>query len=261
MDPKPIPDRAEESLHRSLAVPQRAAVPEWIVAPGPVAYPDAIAFMENRIAAIRSGAAPELVWLLEHPPLYTAGTSAQPEELLVPGRFPVFTSGRGGRYTYHGPGQRVAYVMLDLQRRGADVRAYVCALEGWIIVALKRLGVCGERRQGRIGIWVAGAAGDEAKIAAIGVRVRRWITYHGIAINLAPDLSHFDGILPCGIADHGVTSLRALGHEATMNELDTVLHQAFEPIFGAVGEPACGPLDRQDAPPARPARQGIGNNT
>lgn len=239
IDEKPIADRAVEILHRS------AAVPQWIVTTEPVAYPEAVAFMENRVAGIRSGAAPELVWLLEHPPLYTAGTSAKPEELLVPERFPVFPSGRGGRYTYHGPGQRVGYVMLDLNRRGADVRAFVCALESWIIAALKRLGVCGERRQGRIGIWVTCNEGDEAKIAAIGVRVRRWITYHGIAINVAPNLHHFDGILPCGIAEHGVTSLRALGLETGMNELDVVLHETFETIFGPIGEPICGAVHRQ----------------
>jgi lipoyl(octanoyl) transferase len=227
---RPIENRAEESAHSG------AAVPQWVVAPEPVAYPDAIALMEDRVAAIRNARAPELVWLLEHPPLYTAGTSARKEELLAPERFPVFASGRGGRYTYHGPGQRVAYVMLDLQRRGADIRAYVCALESWIIAALKRLGVCGERRQGRVGIWVAGNAGREAKIAAIGVRVRRWVAYHGIAINLAPNLRHFDGILPCGISEHGVTSLRALGLETSMDELDCVLHETFVPIFGPVLE-------------------------
>lgn len=215
-----------------------AAAAQWIVAPAPVTYPDAIAVMEDRVAAIRSGSAAELVWLLEHPPLYTAGTSARPEELLVPDQFPVFASGRGGRYTYHGPGQRVAYVMLDLNQRGADVRAYVCALESWIIATLKQLGIRAERRQGRIGIWIVNGAGDEAKIAAIGVRVRRWITYHGIAINVVPNLSHFNGILPCGIADHGVTSLHALGLNISLDDLDCVLHQAFVNIFG----PVCSPI-------------------
>jgi lipoyl(octanoyl) transferase len=215
-----------------------------MVASEPIEYPDAIAFMEDRVERIRIGAAPELVWLLEHPPLYTAGTSARPEELLVEGRFPVFASGRGGRYTYHGPGQRVAYVMLDLRRRGADIRAYVCALESWIIAALKQLGVRGERRQGRIGIWIAQDAGKEAKIAAIGVRVRRWISYHGISINVAPDLSHFEGILPCGIAEHGVTSLRALGQETSMDVLDLVLRDTFGTIF----EPVVEPLRADEAP-------------
>ena len=235
---RPLADRSEKSFH------QGADVPQWIVAAEPVAYPDAVAFMEDRVAGLRNGTARELVWLIEHPPLYTAGTSARPEELLAPERFPVFATGRGGRYTYHGPGQRVAYVMLDLQRRGADVRAYVCALESWIIAALNRLGVRGERRQGRIGIWVAGNAGEEAKIAAIGVRIRRWITYHGIAINVAPNLNHFDGILPCGIANYGVTSLHALGLETSMNELDFVLQETFVPIFGPVGEPVQGQGER-----------------
>lgn len=214
-----------------------AAAVQWIVAPEPVAYPDATALMEDRVAAIRSGSAPELVWLLEHPPLYTAGTSARPDELLAPDRFPVFPSGRGGRYTYHGPGQRVAYVMLDLNRRGADIRAYVCALESWIIATLKRLGVGAERRQGRIGIWIVDPTGAEAKIAAIGVRVRRWITFHGIALNLAPNLTHFEGILPCGIAEHGVTSLRALGLDTSLDELDSVLHETFMTIFGPAHRP------------------------
>jgi lipoyl(octanoyl) transferase len=187
--------------------------------------------MEDRVEKIRIGAAPELVWLLEHPPLYTAGTSAKPEELLVRGQFPVFASGRGGRYTYHGPGQRVAYVMLDLRRRGADIHAYVCALENWIIAALKQLGVRGERRQGRVGIWIVQDTGREAKIAAIGVRVRRWISYHGISINVAPNLSHFEGIVPCGIAKHGVTSLRALGQTTSMDALDSVLQDTFGTIF------------------------------
>src|SRR5512134_1404098 len=215
-----------------------------MVASAPVEYPEAIAFMEDRVERIRIGAAPELVWLLEHPPLYTAGTSARPEELLVEGRFPVFASGRGGRYTYHGPGQRVAYVMLDLRRRGADIRAYVCALESWIIAALKQLGVRGERRQGRIGIWIVQDAGKDAKIAAVGVRVRRWISYHGISINVAPNLSHFEGILPCGIADHGVTSLRALGQETSMDVLDLMLRDTFGTIF----EPVVEPLRTDEAP-------------
>jgi len=203
---------------------------EWVAAPAPVDYPDAVAAMEARIAAIRDGTAAERVWLLEHPPLYTAGTSARPADLLDPGRFPVHATGRGGQYTYHGPGQRVAYVMLDLKRRRSDLRAYVCDLEAWIIDALARFGIVGERRAGRVGIWVP-TPGGEAKIAAIGVRVRRWVSYHGIAVNLDPDLSHFDGIVPCGIAEHGVTSIAALGHRATMADLDAALRASFETVF------------------------------
>jgi lipoyl(octanoyl) transferase len=186
--------------------------------------------MEQRVAAIRAGTAPELIWLLQHPPLYTAGTSARAEELLEPGRFPVYRAGRGGRYTYHGPGQRVVYVMLDLARRGEDVRCYVHHLEEWGIRILARFGVAGERREGRVGIWVR--SGDsEAKIAAIGVRVRRWVTYHGMAINIDPDLDHFRGIVPCGIAEHGVTSLAALGIPATMAEMDAALRETFGRVF------------------------------
>lgn len=247
-------DRAEEMMRRD------AGAVQWVVAPEPVAYPDAIAVMEDRVAAIRSGTAPELVWLLEHPPLYTAGTSARPEELLAPERFPVFPSGRGGRYTYHGPGQRVAYVMLDLNQRGADIRAYVCALESWIIATLKCLGVRAERRKGRIGIWIVNRAGDEAKIAAIGVRVRRWITYHGIAINVAPNLTHFDGILPCGIAEHGVTSLQALGLGTSLDDLDCVLHETFITIFGPACSPVC-PADPSEKTPVLAVTHNNGQGT
>jgi lipoyl(octanoyl) transferase len=187
--------------------------------------------MDARAAAIRETGAPELVWLLEHPPLYTAGTSAQAADLLDP-RFPVHRSGRGGQYTYHGPGQRVAYLMLDLDRRGRDVRAYVTRLEAWIIAALAELGVTGERRAGRVGIWVARAGGREDKIAAIGVRVRRWVTLHGISINLAPDLGHFSGIVPCGVREHGVTSLADLGITASMADLDAALKRTFDAAFG-----------------------------
>jgi len=204
---------------------------EWLVTDKPVAYPDALARMEARVAAIRDGTVPELVWLVEHPPLYTAGTSADDAELLEPGRFPVYRAGRGGRYTYHGPGQRVAYTMLDLRRRGADVRGYVHDLEEWIIRTLARFAVRGERRDGRVGIWVDRGRGREDKIAAIGVRVRRWVSFHGIAINVDPDLSHFGGIVPCGIAGHGVTSLLDLGHTVTMPEVDAVLRTAFEEVF------------------------------
>jgi lipoyl(octanoyl) transferase len=209
---------------------------EWRISSAPAAYSDAVAEMESRVAAIRAGTASELVWLLQHPPLYTAGTSARPEDLLEPGRLPVYRAGRGGRYTYHGPGQRVVYVMLDLARRGEDVRCYVYRLEEWGIRTLARLGVAGERREGRVGIWVRRGAG-EAKIAAIGVRVRRWVTYHGMAINIDPELDHFRGIVPCGITEHGVTSLAALGISTTMAELDAALRETFAEVFGA---PQCG---------------------
>ena len=193
--------------------------------------------MEARVAAIRSGAAPELVWLLQHPPLYTAGTSANPADLAEPGRFPAFRAGRGGQWTYHGPGQRIAYVMLDLNRPHGtvpprDVRCYVHGLEEWLIRALARLGVQGERRPGRIGIWVASPPGKEAKIGAIGVRVSRWITWHGVALNIAPDLSHFGEIVPCGIREHGVTSLQALGINAGLREADAALRAAWNEVFG-----------------------------
>jgi lipoyl(octanoyl) transferase len=204
---------------------------EWRTDEGLVPYPEALAVMEERVAAIRDRGAPELVWLLEHPPLYTAGTSADPSELLEPERFPVFAAGRGGRYTYHGPGQRVAYLVLDLKRRGPDVRRYVERIEELVIRTLARLGVRGERRAGRIGIWVETAPGREAKIAAIGVRVRRWVSFHGVAINLCPDLAHFHGIVPCGISEHGVTSLHALGVTVGMPELDAALRAGFAEVF------------------------------
>jgi lipoyl(octanoyl) transferase len=217
---------------------RESAPVEWRVSGGLVPYEDAVAFMEARAAAIAEGAAPELVWLVEHPPLYTAGTSARPEDLLEP-RFPVHKSGRGGQYTYHGPGQRIAYVMLDLNRRNPDLRAFVCALETWIIAALRTFGVKGERRSGRIGVWVRQSSGSggvsaEDKIAAIGIRVRRWVSFHGVALNVAPDLSHFRGIVPCGISDPhlGITSLRNLNVLATMGEADAALRAAFELIFG-----------------------------
>ncbi len=204
---------------------------EWRITDQPVPYPEALATMEARVAAIRAGAAPELCWLLEHPPLYTAGTSAREADLLTPQRFPVFKAGRGGQYTYHGPGQRVAYLMLDLQRRGPDLRAYIWSLEEWVIRALASFNVRGERRPGRVGIWVVKPGRVEAKIAAIGVRVRRWVSYHGIAVNLDPDLEHFAGIVPCGIKDFGVTSLADLGLTVSMSELDSALRAAFREIF------------------------------
>jgi lipoyl(octanoyl) transferase len=208
---------------------------EWRIDDRPVAYEDALALMEARAAAIHAGQASELVWLLEHPPLYTAGTSARPADLLAPDRFPVYRTGRGGQYTYHGPGQRVGYVMLDLSRRGADVRAYVKNLEEWLIRALARFNVKGERRPGRVGIWVDRGGGREDKIAAIGVRIRRWVTLHGVAINLDPALEHFSGILPCGInaPGFGVTSLHDLGALVSMAELDMALQEAFVEAFGA----------------------------
>jgi lipoyl(octanoyl) transferase len=207
---------------------------EWRISAGPVPYPEALAAMEARAAAIRAGEAREQVWLLEHPALYTAGTSAKPEDLLEPDRFPVYSTGRGGQYTYHGPGQRVAYVMLDLDRRGRDIRCYVHDLEEWLIRALDRFNIRGERREGRVGIWVARGGGREDKIAAIGVRVRKWVSFHGIALNVDPDLSHFAGIVPCGIdpARYGVTSLVDLGHPATMADADLALRAAFEEVFG-----------------------------
>jgi lipoyl(octanoyl) transferase len=208
---------------------------EWRISDGLVPYPEALALMEARVAEIRAGTAPELVWLLEHPPLYTAGTSAQPTDLLEPARFPVYHAGRGGQFTYHGPGQRVVYVLLDLQRRRPDVRAFVCALEEWLIRTLALFAIKGERRSGRVGIWVDqkpyGWPGREAKIAAIGVRVRRWVSFHGIALNVEPDLSHFAGIVPCGIRDHGVTSLHALGHLLTLDEVDAALAAAWREVF------------------------------
>jgi lipoyl(octanoyl) transferase len=214
---------------------------EWLVSDGLVPYPEAVAFMEARVAAIAAGRAPELIWLIEHPPLYTAGTSAKATDLLD-ARFSVHRTGRGGQFTYHGPGQRVIYAMLDLNRRGPDLRAFVWALEDWIIAAIGTFNVNGERREDRIGVWVRrpdkprGSCGAiaEDKIAAIGIRVRRWVSFHGIALNVAPDLSHFSGIVPCGIsASHfGVTSLRDLGLPVSMSEVDRALRETFEPIFG-----------------------------
>lgn len=202
---------------------------EWRVSEGLTPYPDALAEMEARAAAVREGSASELVWLLEHPPLFTAGTSADPAELFNPMGFPVFEAGRGGRYTYHGPGQRVVYLVLDLEKRGKDIRNFVHSLEEWMIASLADLGVTARREPGRIGIWT-GEGADEAKIGAIGVRVRRWVTMHGLSINVAPDLSHFGGIVPCGIAEYGVTSLDKLGREPAMNRIDFALERNF-PFF------------------------------
>jgi len=212
------------------------AGPDWLVAPGLTPYPDAIAVMQERVAAIRAGTATELVWLVEHPPLYTAGTSAREQDLTDPRRFPTFATGRGGQWTYHGPGQRVAYVMLDLTRRhggvpARDARCYVHGLEEWLIRVVARFGVRGERRDGRVGIWVGDRSG-EAKLAAIGVRVSRWVSWHGVALNVAPDLGHYAGIVPCGISEHGVTSLCALGVAATMDDVDAALSATWREVFG-----------------------------
>jgi len=206
---------------------------EWRISEIPVEYEAAVDEMESRVAAIRAGTAPELVWLLEHPPLYTAGTSAREEDLLEPQYLPVHRTGRGGRYTYHGPGQRIAYVLLDLSHHDRDVRCHVHRLEEWMIRTLAHFGVKGECRDGRVGIWVVGAGGREEKIAAIGVRVRRWVTYHGVALNVDPELDHYRGIIPCGIAEHGVTSLARLGVGATIEEVDRTLQATFGGIFGA----------------------------
>ncbi len=199
---------------------------EWRTSPGLTPYPEALAAMEARAAAIRSGEAGELVWLLEHPPLYTAGTSADPAELMNPQGFPVYAAGRGGRYTYHGPGQRIGYVLLDLERRGRDVRRFVHSLEGWVIDSLAEVGVSAHRAPGRVGIWVDDR-GAEAKVGAIGVRVRRWVTMHGFSVNLAPELSHFSGIVPCGIADHPVTSLDAMGMPVSADHFDLALERGL----------------------------------
>ncbi len=237
----------ERNALSPLFLPLAGAPPvELRVSAGLTPYPEALAFMEARAAAIRDGGAPECVWLVEHPPLYTAGTSAQAADLLEPDRFPVYEAGRGGEFTYHGPGQRVAYVMLDLKRRREDVRAFVAALEQWIIAALARFNVRGERREDRVGVWVARpdrpplADGRmaEDKIAAIGIRLRRWVSFHGIAINVEPDLTHFAGIVPCGITGYGVTSLVDLGLPVTMDDLDAALESSFVEIFGPLSRRA-----------------------
>jgi lipoyl(octanoyl) transferase len=202
---------------------------EWTHIPGLAPYVETLAAMEARVAHIAAGTATEAIWLLEHPPLYTAGTSAN-EADLIDARFPVHVAGRGGQYTYHGPGQRVVYVMLDIDKRGRDVRQFVCALENWVIATLAQFNVKGERRTGRVGVWVA-RDGREDKIAAVGVKLRRWVSFHGISINVEPDLRHFDGIVPCGIRDHGVTSLVDLGLPVTLADLDVALRQTFQTAF------------------------------
>lgn len=236
-------------LNRSLNQPATLLMPRpdgapvgWAVSPDRVAYPDAVAAMQDRVEAILDGRAGELVWLLEHPPLYTAGVSAKAADLLDDARFPVFDSERGGQFTYHGPGQRVAYVMLDLRERGRDVRKFVQSLEAWIIGALAEFNVDGELRDGRVGVWVErrtpGLAPREDKIAAIGVKLRRWVSFHGISLNVEPDLSHFAGIVPCGISEHGVTSLVDLGLPVTMDEADAALKSSFERRFGPTAQAA-----------------------
>ncbi|WP_421738449.1 lipoyl(octanoyl) transferase LipB [Caulobacter sp.] len=230
------PLSVENKGNRLLGRGDDASV-EWAVSTGYVPYPAAVAAMEARAAAIADGTAGELVWLLEHPPLYTAGISAKGADLIEPDRFPVFESGRGGQYTYHGPGQRVVYVMLDLTRRGRDVRAFVAALEAWIIDALAAFNVVGEMREGRVGVWVERKGpgwSREDKIAAIGVKLRKWVSFHGISLNVEPDLSHFSGIVPCGQTEHGVTSLVDLGLPVTMDEADAALKASFQRVFGAV---------------------------
>jgi lipoyl(octanoyl) transferase len=217
-------------LNAPAALPKARAV-EWRVSDAPVDYAVALAGMEARAAAIAEGTANEQVWLLEHPPIYTAGTSAREADLLE-ARFPVYRTGRGGQFTYHGPGQRVGYVMLDLKSRKPDVRAYVHDLEQWLIESLALFGVKGERREGRVGIWVARSGGREDKIAALGVRIKRWVTLHGVALNVDPDLTHFSGIVPCGVTGHGVTSLADLGIPVTMADVDVALKQCFQKVFG-----------------------------
>jgi lipoyl(octanoyl) transferase len=231
-----------DDLTVGLLAPSGSAGVEWRVADALVPYETAVAFMEVRAAAIAAGDEPELIWLIEHPPLYTAGTSAQRED-VVDARFPVFESGRGGQMTYHGPGQRVVYVMLDLKRRGPDVRRFVASLEEWVIRTLAAFNVCGERREDRIGVWVRRpekANGFEDKIAAIGIRVQRWVTLHGMALNVDPDLTHFSGIVPCGVSAprYGVTSLVDLGLPVAMPEVDMVLRREFKALFGATADQA-----------------------
>ena len=216
---------------------------EWVISEGLTPYPDAVRLMEDRAEAIAAGTASELIWLVEHPPLYTAGTSARPSDLIAPDRFPVFEARRGGQYTYHGPGQRVVYVMLDVGKRGRDVRHFVQDLESWVIATLARFNVAGEVRQGRVGVWVTrpdkpltpeGLIAED-KIAAIGIRLRKWVSFHGLSINVDPELSHFDGIVPCGIRNHGVTSLVDLGLPVTMDDLDVALRSTFDLCLGADG--------------------------
>ena len=236
------PDMLDHELNPPIFARDDAQPAGWAVSTAPVGYPEAVAAMEARATAIAEGRAGELIWLLEHPPLYTAGVSSRPGDLLQPGRFPVFESGRGGQFTYHGPGQRVVYVMLDLTRRRRDVRAFVAALEAWVIGALAEFNVTGEIRDGRVGVWVErrtpGLPPREDKIAAIGVKLRRWVSFHGVSLNVEPDLSHFSGIVPCGVTAHGVTSLVDLGLPVTMDKVDDALMASFRTVFGEIGPEA-----------------------
>ncbi|MBR9652803.1 lipoyl(octanoyl) transferase LipB [Thalassovita aquimarina] len=230
---------AHSSRSGGTATERTDSMVEWIVSEGLTEYDDAVAFMEDRAAKIAAGEADECIWLVEHPPLYTAGTSAKPQDLTDPDRFPVHVSKRGGQYTYHGPGQRVAYVMLDVGKRGRDVRRFVQQLENWVIATLDEFNIRGEIREGRVGVWIerqdkpltASGAVPEDKIAAIGIRLRKWISFHGVSINVDPDLEHFSGIVPCGITEHGVTSLVDLGLPVTMEDLDVALRRCFDEVF------------------------------
>ncbi|WP_421868562.1 lipoyl(octanoyl) transferase LipB [Pararhizobium sp.] len=244
-----------ENLEKTFFAAEGCPPVRWRIAPSPVDYADAVETMEREAAAIAAGEADELVWLVEHPPLYTAGTSADAADLVMPGRFPVFQTGRGGEYTYHGPGQRVVYVMLDLKRRKQDVRAFVAAIESLVIETLASMNVRGERREDRVGVWVRrpdrpslpDGSMAEDKIAAIGIRLRRWVSFHGMSLNVDPELDHFDGIVPCGIRGYGVTSLVDLGLPVMMTDVDIKLRQAFETIFGpAVNDLGCQPCDQEN---------------
>ena len=247
---KPSRDRTEIFTQPTAQPPMFAtdgSCVEWLISDNPVPYPEALAFMEQRIDAIARGEANECVWLLEHPPLYTAGTSADPADLVAPERFDVFQTGRGGQYTYHGPGQRIAYVMLDLKRRTQDIRLFVATLEEWIINILEAHNIKGERREDRVGVWVSRpdkGQNVEDKIAAIGIRLRKWVTFHGISLNIEPDLDHYSGIIPCGIAQHGVTSFVDLGYPVTLSDVDITMREEFEKLFG----PTSGMLFDQVSP-------------
>ncbi len=229
------PQTDRDNIVSKSMMAQDGSIIDWLISDLPVPYPQAMAFMEQKITDIAQGKCAECVWLLEHPPLYTAGTSADPADLVAPDRFDVFETGRGGQYTYHGPGQRIAYVMLDLKRRNQDVRQFVANLEQWVMNTLAAHNIKGERREDRVGVWVERpekGAGIEDKIAAIGIRLRKWVTFHGISLNIEPDLEHYNGIVPCGIQKHGVTSFIDLGYPLTMSDVDMTLREEFEDLFG-----------------------------